>query len=44
MVFLFFLRGVEMQSALEHSNYPACIYFEKHAGVLIYSALKHIVE
>lgn len=39
-----FLRGVEMQSVLERSNYSACIYFEKHAGAIIYSALRHILE
>lgn len=27
-----FLRGVGTHSALERSNYSACIYFEKHAG------------
>lgn len=38
------LRGVEMQSVLERSNYSACIYFEKHAGAIIYSAQRHILE
>lgn len=39
-----FLRGVGTWSVLERSNYSACIYFEKHSGVIIYSALKHILE
>lgn len=39
-----FLSEVEMQSVLERSNYSACIYFEKHAGAIIYSVLRHILE
>ncbi len=38
------LRGVEMQSVLERSNYSACIYLEKHAGAVNYSALRHILQ
>lgn len=38
------LRGVEMQSVLERSNYSACIYFEKHAEAIIYSALRRFLE
>lgn len=39
-----FLRGAETHSELERSNYSACIYFEKHAGAVIYSSLRHILE
>lgn len=39
-----FWGGTEMQSALERSNYSACIYLEKHAGAIIYSAPRHILE
>lgn len=40
------LRGVNgvMQTLLERSNYSACIYFEKHAGPIIYSAVRHFLE
>lgn len=37
-------RPLEMQTVLEHSNYLACICFEKHAGAIIYSALRHFLE
>ena len=33
-----------VQSVLECSNYSACIYFENHAGAVMYSALTHILE
>lgn len=38
------LRGEEMQSVLERSNYSACIYLEKHAGAVNYAALRHILQ
>lgn len=40
----FVLRGREIRSGLERSNYSACIYFEKHAGAIIYSQLRHFLE